>query len=168
MEPIRKPDEVRNAANLRGDPAASGLGWSTYRSWLDGLPGGGLNIAHEAVDRHVEHGRGAKEALRWIGRDGSRRSFTYAQLKTETDRFAALLRSLGHGRGVRLFTLLDRVPELYIAALGTLKAGGVFSPLYSAFGPEPLRARTSIGEAAVLVTTAGDKVEVAVMVDIHE
>ena len=41
------------------------------RGLLDGLPGGGLNIAHEAVDRHVKAGRGDKLALRWIGRDGS-------------------------------------------------------------------------------------------------
>ena len=45
------------------------------------------------------------------------------------------------------------MPELYIAALGTLKNGSVFSPLFSAFGPEPIKARMTIGEAKVLVTT---------------
>ncbi len=156
MKLIHKPEAVRAAANLRGDPSASGLDWPTFRGWLDGLPEGGLNIAHEAVDRHVLHGRGAMEALRWIGRDGSRRSFTYADLKAETDRFAALLRELGHGKGVRVFSLLGRVPELYLSALGTLKAGGVFSPLYSAFGPEPVRARMTIGQAAALITSTAD------------
>jgi len=153
---LRKPAAVRAAANLQGDPSASGLDWESYRAWLDGLPSGGLNIAYEAVDRHVLHGRGGKEALRWIGRDGSRRSYSYAQLKAETDRFASLLHALGHAKGARVFALLGRVPELYIAALGTLKAGGVFSPLYSAFGPEPVRARMTIGEAEVLITRAAD------------
>jgi acetyl-CoA synthetase len=156
VEPIRKPEAVRRLANLAGDPSSSDLDWNTYRTWLDGLPGGGLNIAHEAVDRHVARGVGAKEALRWIARDGARRSYSYADLKSETDRFAGLLRKLGFGKGARVFSLLGRVPELYIAALGTLKAGGVFCPLYSAFGPEPVRARMTIGEAAVLITSAGD------------
>jgi acetyl-CoA synthetase len=45
------------------------------------------------------------------------------------------------------------VPELYAAALGSLKAGLAFTPLFAAFGPEPIRARMEIGEAVVLVTT---------------
>ncbi|MEX0758053.1 MAG: acetate--CoA ligase, partial [Tistlia sp.] len=45
------------------------------------------------------------------------------------------------------------IPALYIAALGTLKNGSVFSPLFSAFGPEPLRSRMELGDARVLVTT---------------
>lgn len=47
---------------------------------LDGLPGGGLNIAHEAVARHVATGRGGQDAIRWIGREGARRDTTYADL----------------------------------------------------------------------------------------
>lgn len=153
---IRKTGAERTAANFAGDPAESRLGWETYRRWIDGLPGGGINIAHEAIDRHVTHGRGEREALRWLGRGGERRSFTYLDLKRETDRFARLLTDLGHGRGVRVFALLGRVPETIVVALGTLKAGGVFCPLYSAFGPEPVRSRMTIGEADVLITTAAD------------
>jgi acetyl-CoA synthetase len=52
-----------------------------------------------------------------------------------------------------VFSLLGRVPELYLAALGTLKNGSVFSPLFSAFGPEPIKARMAIGGAKVLVTS---------------
>jgi acetyl-CoA synthetase len=156
-QPIRKPASVRTQANLPDDPAARArLGWDTARGWLDYLPGGALNIAYEAVDRHVAHGLGTREAIRWLGRSGEVRSLTYGDLKSATARFASLLGKLGHGKGVRVFGLLGRVPELYVAALGTLKAGGVFCPLYSAFGPEPVRARMSIGEAEVLVTTAAD------------
>lgn len=136
------------------DAAYAQLDWEVFRSWLDYLPGGGLNIAHEAIDRHVAHGRGNHEALRWIRKSGEVHRYSYADLKTETDRFANLLVNLGLGKGARVFSMLGRVPELYIAALGTLKAGGVFCPLYSAFGPEPVRARMTIGEADVLVTNA--------------
>lgn len=153
---LPKSDAERAAANLPGDPAQSGLDWGDYRQWIDGLPGGGLNIAYEAIDRHVAHGHGEREALRWLGRGGERRGFTYAGLKRETDRFARLLTDLGHGKGARVFALLGRVPETIVAGLGTLKAGGVFCPLYSAFGPEPVCARATIGEANVLVTTVSD------------
>lgn len=107
---------------------------------LDGLLGGGLNIAHEAVDRHVLAGRGGKVALRWIGRDGRLSDFTYAELSAAVNRFADVLVQRGVGEGGRLFSRLGRCPELYIAALGSLKNGSVFSPLFSASGPEPVKA----------------------------
>ena len=127
--------------------------WDGARALLDGLPGGGLNIAHEAVDRHVTAGRGGKTAIRWLGKGGERRDITYADLQRDTAQFAAMLHGLGLEKGDRVFSLLGRVPELYVTALGTLKAGLVFSPLFSAFGPDPVRTRMEIGEASVLVTT---------------
>jgi acetyl-CoA synthetase len=57
------------------------------------------------------------------------------------------------GRGERVYLLTGRIPELYVAALGTLKNGSVFCPLFSAFGPEPVRVRMATGQARVLVTT---------------
>ena len=127
--------------------------WEAARREIDGLPGGGLNIAHEAIDRHVAHGRAATLALHWLGRDDSVRKYTYADLKAQTNRFANVLKSLGAGRGARVFGLMNRVPLLYIAVMGTFKNGSVFSPLFSAFGPEPVRSRMALGEARVLVTT---------------
>ncbi|MDX2030423.1 MAG: acetate--CoA ligase [Blastocatellia bacterium] len=124
--------------------------WEAARAELDGLPGGrGLNIAHEAVDRHA----GERLAIRWLGKSGEIREFTYGQLRELTTRFANGLRALGVARGERVFALTGRIPALYIAALGTLKYGAVFCPLFSAFGPEPIRARMALGEAKVLVTT---------------
>jgi acetyl-CoA synthetase len=93
-------------------------------------------------------------ALRWIGREGDVTDFTYAELDAASNRFANVLRGLGIDRGERVYSLLGRVPALYQAVLGTLKNGSVYCPLFSAFGPEPIRARMAIGEAAVLLTTA--------------
>jgi acetyl-CoA synthetase len=126
--------------------------WQAARAELT-MPGG-LNIAYHALDRHVAEGRGGKLALRWLGKGGERRDLTYRELLSVSNRFANLLRDLGVGRGDRVFSLLGRIPELYIAALGTLRNGSAFSPLFSAFGPEPVRTRMAIGEAKVLVTTA--------------
>jgi acetyl-CoA synthetase len=134
--------------------SASHDGWTVALAGLDGLPGGGLNIAHEAVDRHVGAGRGAAIALRWLGKNGERRDFSYAELAALSNRFANLLVRLGIGKGERVCTLAGRIPELYIAALGTLKAGAVFCPLFSAFGPEPVRVRLRKSRARVLITTS--------------
>jgi acetyl-CoA synthetase len=128
--------------------------WDTIRNELDGLPGGrGLNIAHEAVDRHAAGPRRDHLALRWLGKRGEVRDFSYAELRRQTNRFANVLRELGVGKGDRVFTLAGRIPELYLTALGTLKNGSVFCPLFSAFGPEPIRQRLTRGDAKVLVTT---------------
>ncbi|NKX45701.1 acetate--CoA ligase [Roseibacterium sp. KMU-115] len=126
--------------------------WAEARANLSGWKGG-LNIAHEALDAHVAAGHGGDLALRWLGRDGARRDFTYADLTAEAARFANVLAAHGLGKGDSVFAMAGRVPELYAAALGTLKAGMVFTPLFSAFGPEPVRTRMEIGRAAVLVTT---------------
>ncbi|MGZ5918009.1 MAG: acetate--CoA ligase, partial [Methyloceanibacter sp.] len=151
---IRKPPDSYKRANLQNyREFAARFSWDDARALLDGLPGGGLNIAYEAVDRHLRAGHGDRLALRWIGRDDRICDFTYAGLGAQINRFANVLAGLGVAKGDRVFTLLGRVPELYIAALGTLKNGSVFSPLFSAFGPEPIKARMSIGNAKALVTS---------------
>ena len=134
--------------------ACAEVSWEGARSLLDGLPGGrGLNIAHEAVDRHALGKARDRLALRFLSKDGGRRDFTYGELADATSRFANALRVLGVAKGDRVFALLGRVPELYVAALGTFKNGSVFCPLFSAFGPEPVRARLAMGAGKVLVTT---------------
>jgi acetyl-CoA synthetase len=153
-ERIRKHAGACVGANLLDyDEYAKGFSWTQARALLDGLPGGGLNIAYEAIDRHVKAGRGDRLALRWIGRDDGIRDFTYAALRVAINRFANVLAQRGIAKGDRVFSLLGRVPELYIAALGTLKNGSVFAPLFSAFGPEPIKARMTIGDARALITT---------------
>lgn len=116
-------------------------------------PWGGINMAWAAVDRHIAAGRGDRTALRWTGRDGVAKTFTYAELSEASGRFAAMLRGMGVRRGDVVATLLPRLPGLYVAALGALKAGCVYSPLFAAFGPEPVRLRLTLAKARVVVTT---------------
>jgi acetyl-CoA synthetase len=153
-ERIHKRPEERAGAGLPDyEEYIKTFSWTRARALLDGLSDGGLNIAHEAVDRHLRAGRGDRLALRWIGRDDRIRDYTYSALSAATNRFADVLARRGVTKGDRVFSLLGRIPELYFAALGTLKNGSVFSPLFSAFGPEPIKARMSIGNAKVLVTS---------------
>jgi acetyl-CoA synthetase len=128
--------------------------WDEARRQLDGLPGGrGLNIAHEAVDRHAAGPRRDHVALRWLGKRGEIEDYSYARLAASSSRFANVLEGLGVKQGDRVYALAGRIPALYVAALGALKHRAVFCPLFSAFGPEPIRARLAIGRARVLVTT---------------
>lgn len=152
-ELIRKSEANRRAAQLsEADRAA--FTWDAAATALDGLSEGGLNIAHEAVDRHAQGAARDRVAIRWLGREGARRDLTYGDLAQETARFAGLLHHHGLQPGAHLFLLAGRVPELYVAALGALKAGLTVTPLFAAFGPEPIRMRMEIGAADVLVTTA--------------
>ncbi len=142
--------------NTGGTPADSDASahWLSARQSLAGLADGGLNIAFEAVDRHVQDGFGDRMALRCVDRRGIVDDITYGRLADLTGRFASLLQQLGVRPGDAVFTLLGREPAVYITALGTLKAGGVFCPLFSAYGPDPIRTRLRHGRGRVLVTTA--------------
>ncbi|MFC5302275.1 acetate--CoA ligase [Azospira restricta] len=126
--------------------------WAAARAELAGLPGGALNIAQEAVERHAQGARRERVAFRFLS-DDAVRDLTFGELSRLTSRFANVLAALGVARGERVFVLAGRIPELYVAVLGSLKAGCVVSPLFSAFGPEPIATRIRLGEGAVLVTT---------------
>ena len=133
--------------------------WQTVRDQLVGLPAGdGVNIAYEAVDRHVAEGFGSTVAMRFLGKhdapDAAGQSYSYQRLATETSRFAHVLRGLDVRPGETVFLLAGRIPRLYVAALGAIKGQHVVCPLFSAFGPEPIKQRMVLGNAAVLVTTS--------------
>ncbi len=156
LEPILKlPRNFQVQPNLADyAQGRAEFSWERARRELSGLPDGrGLNIAHEAVDRHAEGPLAHRVAIRWIDKCGATQDFSYARLRDLSNRFANVLKNLGVGQGDRVFLLAGRIPELYVAALGTWKVRGIFCPLFSAFGPEPIRSRLAIGQAQVLVTT---------------
>ncbi len=142
------------APNL-ADPVATcaAFSWQQVREELIGAGAAGINIAQLAVDRHAAGPRAGRSALRFLAADGRVSDCSYAELKTRTDAFANLLAGLGVAAGERVFVLAGRLPALYVAVLGALKHGCVVTPLFSAFGPEPIATRIAIGGARVLVTT---------------
>ncbi|CAM3889793.1 acetate--CoA ligase [Vreelandella rituensis] len=115
---------------------------------------GRLNIAFEALDRHMDTETAERTAIRFLARDSETPvDISYRALNERANRFANVLLDLGVKPGERVYGLAHRIPDLYAAVLGTLKHGCVFTPLFSAFGPEPIRQRVEIGEPAVLVTS---------------
>ncbi|HEX6500586.1 MAG TPA: acetate--CoA ligase [Micromonosporaceae bacterium] len=154
VEAIHKTAAQRAAANVTDyRRVRHDFTWSHARERLAGLPGGGLNIGYEAVDRHADGDRRDRVALRCLGVHDQVTEVSYGDLARRTNRFANLLDTLGVGTGDRVFTLLGRGEELYVSVLGALKHRSVASPLFPAFGPEPVRERLVRGDATVLVTT---------------
>ena len=90
--------------------------------------------------------------MRWLGSDGERTEFTFGQLATESSRFAAVLAGLGVTPGDRAFIMLPKLPEVFFALLGGLKARAVMGPLFANFGDEALLDRLGDARARLLLT----------------
>ena len=140
------------APNLDYDAMRGNFDWQQMYGELDWLPGGGLNKAHEAIDRHANGVNRDKVAMIWEGKNGEKETYTFGQMRDQSNKFANVLQSLGIQKGDRVFIYMERLPELYIAFFGILKAGAIAGPLFSAFGPDPVKDRMMDSEAKVLVT----------------
>ncbi len=149
----KRPEEGSRHYLTDYEAVRRSFSWESAREELSRGHGGVLNIAQEAVDRQVAAGEGARLAARFIDREWRRTDLSYEALQQNANRFANVLRALGVARGDCVAALLGRVPELFSVVLGTVKAGGVCSALFSAFGPEPLKTRLQLGHARVLVTS---------------
>ena len=128
--------------------------WETEISQLSGLPDSkGYNLAYECLDRHCTNGNGSQVAIHWRGRKSTEKNLSYRAMMELTNQFAQVLTSLDIKEGDVVFSLLGRVPELYITALGALKTKAIFSPLFYVFGPEPIAQWLIRGNGKILVTT---------------
>jgi len=155
-DPIKKGEiaELQVEPNLlEYERAREEFRWEDVKKELDWFDGGKINIAYEALDRHVKTPVRDKIALYWEGQSGGNERYTFYELSKLSNRFAGALRSLGVQKGDRIFTYMDRIPEQYISLLGALKVGGVIGPLFSAFGPDAVKDRLGDCEASVLITT---------------
>jgi acetyl-CoA synthetase len=123
--------------------------WSGVRDTLGWPTNGKVSLGASIVDRHV--GRD-NPALIWIARDGTERRISYRELSEASNRFAGMLQRHGIAPGDRVAGLLPRVPETLIAIIGTLKAGGIYVPMFTGFGPDAIRFRLDHSQTSVLVT----------------
>jgi propionyl-CoA synthetase len=115
-------------------------------------PDGELNTAYNALDRHVEQGRGEQAALIWDSPvTSTRRTYTYAELRDEVARFAGGLASLGVTKGDRVIIYMPMVPEAAIAMLACARIGAVHSVVFGGFAPKELAVRIDDAKPKVIV-----------------
>lgn len=114
----------------------------------------GINACVECCDRHVGEGR---VALNWADASGERASYTFEELQARSAQVANLLVEHGVQPGDRVAGLLPRVPDLVALILGVLRAGAVYQPLFTAFGPKAIEQRLGTSQAKVVVTDAANR-----------
>ena len=121
---------------------------------LSGSLADGINVCVECCDRHAA---GGGMALIWESQDGRRGTVTFAELRARAARFANLLARHGVGRGDVVAGMLPRTPDLLTVILGTWRAGAVYQPLFTAFGPKAIEQRFDTSEARLVVTNAANR-----------
>ena len=122
------------------------------RKVLHGSLANGVNACVECCDRWASDGR---VALEWYGAGGERETVTFAQMRDDSARFANLLKARGIGAGDVVAGLLPRIPDLFTVVLGAWRAGAIYQPLFTAFGPAAIESRVTAdgGSKAKLVVT---------------
>ena len=117
-------------------------------------PDGILNTCHNAIDRHVESGRGQQVAIYYDSPvTGTKKTITYSQLQEEVSRFAGGLASLGVSTGDRVVIYMPMVPEAVTAMLACARIGAIHSVVFGGFAPSELASRLSDAAPKVIVTS---------------
>jgi len=118
------------------------------------FPGGRLNTCYNALDRHVDAGRGDQPAVIYDSPvTGTKRSIRYREMRDEVALFAGALARLGVGKGDRVIIYMPMVPEALISMLACARIGAVHSVVFGGFSAHELAAR--IDDARPRVVVAG-------------
>jgi acetyl-CoA synthetase len=123
--------------------------------WGKWFVGGTMNLAYNCLDLQIARGRAAKVAIQWEGEPGDRRDLTFAQLSTEVQRFANVLRAHGVQKGDRVAMYMGMVPELAVAMLACARIGAVHTVIFGGFSANALVDRIQDAQAKVVVTQDG-------------
>jgi acetyl-CoA synthetase len=130
--------------------------WEKVFSWeyptFRWFVGAETNICWNALDRHVEAGRGGHTALVGLSERGDRRLYTYAQLRHEVRRMAAALRGMGVGRGDRITIYMPTGPEAIMLMLAAVRIGAIHSVVFAGFGAGALGDRIRASGSKLVFT----------------
>ena len=123
-----------------------------YGRWF---PGGVCNTCFNAVDRHVNAGRGEQAAIIYNSPlAGVKRTITYHRLLTETQVLAAMLRDLGVGKGDRVIIYMPMVPEAVIGMLACARIGAIHSVVFGGFAARELATRIDDAKPKVVLSAS--------------
>jgi acetyl-CoA synthetase len=131
--------------------------WDRTFSWdfpfFRWFEGGQTNLAYNALDHHVQRGRGGQTALVSANERGERRLFTYAQLRHEVARVAAALRGMGIGKGDRITIYMPTFPEAILLMLAAVRIGAIHVVVFAGFGERALGDRIRASGSRLVFTT---------------
>jgi len=119
------------------------------------FPGGILNTCYNAVDRHVERGRGKQRALVYDSPvTGIVQTFTYLELRDHIAQLAGCLRDQGVGAGDRVIIYMPAVPEAVFAMLACARLGAIHSVVFGGFAPKELATRIDDARPKVILSAS--------------
>src|SRR5512134_3235340 len=114
--------------------------------------GGETNLCHNALDRHLA-ARGDQPALVWLSTEVEKEArYTYRELHAEVNRCAAVLQSLGVGRGDRVLLYMPMIPEAAFAMLACARIGAIHSVVFGGFASHSLASRIDDARPKVIVS----------------
>ena len=117
--------------------------------------GGTLNTCYNALDRHVDGGRGEQHALIYDSPvTGTAKTFTYRQLRDETARFAAVLKGLDIQKGDRVVIYMPMIPEAVVAMLACARLGAIHSVVFGGFAAHELAVRIDDATPKLIVSAS--------------
>ena len=118
--------------------------------------GGETNLCYNAVDRHLAE-RADQPALIYISSETNReKTYTYRELHVEVQQMAAVLQSLGVGKGDRVLIYMPMIPEAIFAMLATVRLGAIHSVVFGGFAAHSLATRIDDAQPKVmLIADAG-------------
>ncbi|KUI10349.1 propionate--CoA ligase [Mycolicibacterium acapulense] len=122
-----------------------------YRWFADGE----LNTCANALDRHVDDGRGDQPSLIYDSPvTGTQRTYTFSELRDATAKFAGGLRGLGVEKGDRVVIYMPMIPEAVIAMLACARLGAIHSVVFGGFAAHELAARIDDAQPRVVVSAS--------------
>jgi acetyl-CoA synthetase len=133
--------------------------WTTVLDWQPPFAkwfvGGKINASVNALDRHVNEGRGDRVAFFFEGEPGDMRTITYSQLLTEVKKTANALTELGIKDGDRVAIYMPMIPEAAIAMLACARIGAPHSVVFGGFSADALLSRIQDADAKLVITADG-------------
>lgn len=120
--------------------------------WAKWFVDGKYNIVHDCLDKHAKGAKKDKVAFYFEGEPGDKKSYTYAELYKEVNKFANALKEMGVEKGDRVGIYMPMIMELPVAMLACAKIGAVHSVVFSGFSALAFRDRVNDCEAKVVIT----------------
>ncbi|MFC4024022.1 acyl-CoA synthetase [Oceanobacillus longus] len=140
---------------MRYEELIQNFSWEETRKHYEGNPDGEFNMAIEICDKWADDPK--RIAIHWEDESGNEEVWTYKELKEKTNQMANALNAWGVKKGDRVAGLLGKDMELIITIIATMKVGGTYVPLFTAFGPDAIMHRTSDSGVSLLLTNKEQK-----------